>query len=178
MPAGSSQVARFIPETALLGRYAPDLTRDPVHVWLSKYHWLLPYHRRLPSARPGCCGRRSWTSSGRRYQHGAAGEPSSALRSACTLLLAGELGPPTCGGSAVLRRATTPATTGGLPFLPVVRDGTTITHAHPVSARHGLAWYEFDVNHYGILAFWKRWDSAKKVQIAKFDPADPKPAGM
>ncbi len=27
-------------ETALLGRYAPDLTRDPVHVWLSKYHWL------------------------------------------------------------------------------------------------------------------------------------------
>jgi fatty-acid desaturase len=27
-------------ETALLGRYAPDLTRDRVHVWLSKYHWL------------------------------------------------------------------------------------------------------------------------------------------
>jgi fatty-acid desaturase len=23
-------------------------------------------------------------------------------------------------------------------------------HAHPVSARHGLAWYEFDVNYYGI----------------------------
>src|SRR3984885_14757571 len=27
-------------ETALLGRYAPDLTRDPAQVWLSKYHWL------------------------------------------------------------------------------------------------------------------------------------------
>src|SRR6266581_8884126 len=27
-------------ETALLGRYAPDLTRDPVHVWLSKYHYV------------------------------------------------------------------------------------------------------------------------------------------
>src|SRR5882762_7346808 len=27
-------------ETALLGRYAPDLTRDRAHVWLSKYHWL------------------------------------------------------------------------------------------------------------------------------------------
>ena len=23
-------------------------------------------------------------------------------------------------------------------------------HAHPVSARHGLAWYEFDINYYGI----------------------------
>jgi fatty-acid desaturase len=27
-------------ETALLGRYAPDLTRDKGHVWLSKYHYL------------------------------------------------------------------------------------------------------------------------------------------
>src|ERR1039457_1862973 len=27
-------------ETALLGRYAPDLTRDKGHVWLSKFHWL------------------------------------------------------------------------------------------------------------------------------------------
>jgi stearoyl-CoA desaturase (delta-9 desaturase) len=23
-------------------------------------------------------------------------------------------------------------------------------HAHPVSARHGLVWYEFDLNYYGI----------------------------
>ncbi len=28
-------------------------------------------------------------------------------------------------------------------------------HAHPVSARHGLAWYEFDLNWYGISAL--RW---------------------
>src|ERR1700744_6009753 len=27
-------------ETALLGRYAPDLTRDRFQLWLSKYHWL------------------------------------------------------------------------------------------------------------------------------------------
>jgi stearoyl-CoA desaturase (delta-9 desaturase) len=27
-------------ETALLGRYAPDLTRDRGHVWLSRFHWL------------------------------------------------------------------------------------------------------------------------------------------
>jgi stearoyl-CoA desaturase (delta-9 desaturase) len=26
-------------------------------------------------------------------------------------------------------------------------------HAHPQSARHGLAWYEFDMNWYGIKAF-------------------------
>ena len=28
-------------------------------------------------------------------------------------------------------------------------------HAHPVSARHGLKWYEFDLNWYGIWAFKK-----------------------
>src|SRR5580698_5596811 len=27
-------------ETTLLGRYAPDLTRDKGHVWLSKFHWV------------------------------------------------------------------------------------------------------------------------------------------
>ena len=27
-------------ETALLARYAPDLAKDPVHRWLSRYHWL------------------------------------------------------------------------------------------------------------------------------------------
>ncbi len=62
-------------ETALLGRYAPDLTRDRVQVWLSKYHWLPLTHRRpfcrLRSARHSapaialsapsacCCGARS-----------------------------------------------------------------------------------------------------------------------
>jgi len=49
-------------------------------------------------------------------------------------------------------------------------------HAHPVSARHGLAWYELDINYYGIWAM-EKLGLAKKVQIAKFDHANPKPAG-
>ena len=49
-------------------------------------------------------------------------------------------------------------------------------HAHPVSARHGLAWYEFDINYYCIWLLSKI-GLAKKVQIAKFDPMNPKPAG-
>src|ERR1700754_226861 len=27
-------------QTIMLGRYAPDLTKDRFHVWLSKYHWV------------------------------------------------------------------------------------------------------------------------------------------
>jgi stearoyl-CoA desaturase (delta-9 desaturase) len=49
-------------------------------------------------------------------------------------------------------------------------------HAHPVSARHGLAWYEFDVNYYGIWVM-EKLGLAKRVQIAKFDPHNPRPAG-
>ncbi len=50
-------------------------------------------------------------------------------------------------------------------------------HAHPVSARHGLTWYEFDINYYGIWLLSKI-GLAEKIQIAKFDPKNPKPAGV
>ena len=50
-------------------------------------------------------------------------------------------------------------------------------HAHPVSARHGLRWYEIDPNFYGIWLLAKL-GLARKIQVAKFDPANPKPAGL
>jgi len=40
-------------------------------------------------------------------------------------------------------------------------------HANPVSARHGLAWYEFDPNYYGIWVL-KKLGLARRVRIAKF----------
>jgi stearoyl-CoA desaturase (delta-9 desaturase) len=50
-------------------------------------------------------------------------------------------------------------------------------HAHPVSARHGLAWYEFDPNWWGIWLLSKV-GLARKIQVAKYDKADPRPAGL
>ena len=50
-------------------------------------------------------------------------------------------------------------------------------HAHPVSARHGLAWYEIDPNFWGIWLLAKI-GLARKIQVAKFDRANPKPAGQ
>jgi stearoyl-CoA desaturase (delta-9 desaturase) len=49
-------------------------------------------------------------------------------------------------------------------------------HAFPVSARHGLAWYEFDPNYYGIWLL-KKLGLAKHVQIAKFTSRDPGETG-
>jgi stearoyl-CoA desaturase (delta-9 desaturase) len=39
-------------------------------------------------------------------------------------------------------------------------------HAHPASARHGLAWYEIDVTWYGIWAM-KKLGLIKKVRVAE-----------
>jgi len=46
-------------------------------------------------------------------------------------------------------------------------------HAHPVSARHGLAWYEIDPNFWGIWLLAKI-GLARKIQVAKFDKENPK----
>jgi stearoyl-CoA desaturase (delta-9 desaturase) len=42
--------------------------------------------------------------------------------------------------------------------------------AHPVSARHGLAWYEIDVNYYSILLLQKL-GLARHVKTASLKPA-------
>lgn len=47
-------------------------------------------------------------------------------------------------------------------------------HAHPISARHGLAWYEWDPNFYGIWLL-EKLGLATKVNRAQFDWHDPKP---
>jgi stearoyl-CoA desaturase (delta-9 desaturase) len=54
-------------------------------------------------------------------------------------------------------------------------------HAHPVSARHGLAWYELDLNWIGISTLRMlglAWDVkvAKLAQAVPYDEND-RPAG-
>lgn len=162
-------------ETALLGRYAPDLTRDPVHVWLSKYHW-------LPLTVAGFL----------QIALGAAlAAPGHRLVGAIGMVLWGTFFRVTLGLHATWlvnsathmwgkRRFETRDDSRNNWWVALLTGGEgwhNNHHAHPVSARHGLAWYEFDVNYYGIWLL-EKLGLAKKVQIAKFDPANPKPAGM
>ena len=48
-------------------------------------------------------------------------------------------------------------------------------HAHPVSARHGLTWYEIDTNWYCIWAL-KKLGLARHVYKVTLDNLPPKPA--
>ena len=161
-------------ETALLGRYAPDLTRDKVHVWLSKYHWVFltlagfaqlgigaalagPGHRLY-----GAVGMMLWGT----FLRVVVGLHATWFVNSATHLYGA-------------RRFETRDDSRNNWWVALLTGGEgwhNNHHAHPVSARHGLAWYEFDVNYYCIWVLSKL-GLARKVQIAKFDPLNPKPAG-
>jgi len=158
-------------ETALLGRYAPDLTRDRFHMWLSKYHWV------------------PLTVVGIGLMIG--GYIAGGVHLALSMVLWGIFLRVCLGLHATWlvnsathlwgkRRFETRDDSRNNWWVALLTGGEgwhNNHHAHPVSARHGLAWYEFDPNYYGIWLL-EKVGLAKKVQIAKFDPKNPKPAGM
>jgi stearoyl-CoA desaturase (delta-9 desaturase) len=157
-------------QTSALARYVPDLSRDRFYLWLSKFHW-------IPLVVSGALlFGLGWLSGG--------------WRSAVGMLLWGGFLRVTLGlhttwlvNSAThlwgSRRFETRDDSRNNWWVALVTGGEgwhNNHHAHPVSARHGLAWYEIDPNFYGIWLLAKL-GLAHKIQVAKFDQANPKPAG-
>jgi stearoyl-CoA desaturase (delta-9 desaturase) len=158
-------------ETALLGRYAPDLTKDKVHVWLSKYHYVPLVVSGLLQIAIGTWATGHFTGGLTMLLWGTflrvvVGLHATWLVNSATHLF----------GS---RRFETRDDSRNSWWVALLTGGEgwhNNHHAHPVSARHGLAWYEMDINYYCIWLL-SVIGLAEKVQIAKFDPKDPKPAG-
>ena len=158
-------------QTEVLARYSPDLGRDRFHVWLSKYHWLPITASGLLLLGGG------WLWGG--FVNGVA------------MVLWGVLLRVTLGLHATWmvnsathlwgsRRFETRDDSRNNWWVALLTGGEgwhNNHHAHPVSARHGLKWYEIDPNFWGIWILSKI-GLAKKIRVAKFDPADPKPAGQ
>lgn len=158
-------------ETAVLDRYAPDLARDRVHVWLSKYHW-------IPLTTLGAI-------------LFAAGALVGGWHAGLGLLFWGVFLRTTLGLHATWlvnsathmwgkRRFETRDDSRNNWWVALLTGGEgwhNNHHAHPVSARHGFAWYEVDINYYCIWML-EKIGLANKVQIAKFDASHPKPAGV
>jgi fatty-acid desaturase len=157
-------------ETAGLARYVPDLMKNRFHVWLSKYHW-------VPLTTLGVALFTIGTLTG-------------GLRSGIGLFLWGIFLRVTLGLHATWLVNSATHLHGGRRFE--TRDDSRNNwwvalltggegwhnnhHANPVSARHGLAWYEFDPNYYGIWVL-EKLGLAKKVQIAKFIRTSPGQTG-
>jgi len=154
-------------QTETLNRYAPDLGRDRFHVWLSKYHW-------IPLTASGALlFGLGWLTGG--------------AQNAVGLLLWGAFLRVTLGLHATWlvnsathlwgsRRFETRDDSRNNWWVALVTGGEgwhNNHHAHPVSARHGLAWYEIDPNYMGIWLLSKL-GLARGVQVAKFDRANPK----
>jgi fatty-acid desaturase len=130
--------------TAQLNRYVPDLSRIRFHVWISKFHW-------IPLAASGLVlFGLGWLTGG----------PQNAIG----MLLWGAFLRVTLGLHATWmvnsathmwgsRRFATRDRSRNNWWVALFTGGEgwhNNHHANPVSARHGLAWYEVDVNYWGI----------------------------
>lgn len=158
-------------QTEGLARYSPDLGRDRFHVWLSKYHWIpITLSGVLLLAGGWIWG--GWVNGVALVLWGVLLRVTLGLHATWLVNSATHL-----WGS---RRFETRDDSRNLWWVAMVSGGEgwhNNHHAHPVSARHGLAWYEIDPNY---ICIWllSKVGLARKIQIAKFDRNDPKPAGQ
>jgi fatty-acid desaturase len=124
-------------ETEALKKYAPDLTRERFYLWLNKYHW-------LPLTVVGLSlfafGGWPWILWGA-FLPVTIGLHVTWLVNSVTHLWG-------------RRRFSTSDDSRNNLWVALLTGGEgwhNNHHAFPVSARHGLAWYEVDFNYYGIF---------------------------
>ena len=119
-------------------RYAPDLLKDPVHVWLNHYFW-------LPLAVLGAVlfALGGWTM----LMWGVFFRVTVGLHATWLVNSATHL-----WGSRRFDVADDSTNSWWVALLTFGEGWHNNHHAHPRAARHGLAWYEVDVNWYGIRA--------------------------
>jgi len=158
-------------QTEILKRYSPDLVRDKFHVWLSKYHWL-PITVSGVLLLVGGWFWGGWKCALGMVLWGVFLRVTLGLHATWLVNSATHL-----WGS---RRFETRDDSRNSWWVALLTGGEgwhNNHHAHPVSARHGLKWYELDPNFWGIWLLSKV-GLAWKIRVAKYDPADPKPAGL
>jgi len=158
-------------ESTKLARYAPDLTRDKFHVFMSKYHWIS-----LVSVGALLFGFGAW------LDHGVMGGVKMVLWGIFLRVTLGLHATWLVNSATHLwgsRRFATRDDSRNNFWVALVTGGEgwhNNHHAHPVSAKHGLAWYEVDPNFY-LIWILSKLGLAKKIQVARYDKGNPKPAG-
>jgi stearoyl-CoA desaturase (delta-9 desaturase) len=141
-------------DTPLLTKYAPDLARDRFYVWLNDYHWvpmivlgaLLDAIGGFPFVLWGI------------FLRVVVGLHCTWLVNSATHMW----------GS---RRFETHDDSRNNWLIALITSGEgwhNNHHAHPTSARHGLAWYEFDLSWIQIKVL-RFFGIAKSVRVAKID---------
>jgi fatty-acid desaturase len=159
-------------KTSALARYVPDLARDRFHVWMSKYHWLT-----LVACGVVLFGLGAW------IDHGVMGGVKMVLWGVFLRVTLGLHATWLVNSATHIwgsRRFETRDDSRNSFWVALLTGGEgwhNNHHAHPVSARHGLAWYEVDPNFY-LIWMLSKFGLARKIQVARYDKSNPKPAGV
>src|ERR1700722_20090315 len=117
--------------------YVPELRKDKFHVWISKWHWTPLAIVGLAVFAIGGWSAVLWGI----FLRTVIGLHSTWLVNSATHMW----------GSRRFRTGDTSTNSFWVAMLTFGEGWHNNHHASPQSARHGLAWYEFDLNWYGIL---------------------------
>jgi len=157
-------------DTNTLARYVPDLAKDKFHVWITKYHYLPMIALGLALFALGGVPYVLWGICFRTI----VGLHATWLVNSATHVW----------GSRRFQTRDDSTNSWWVALFSFGEGWHNNHHAHPVSARHGLTWYEIDLNWYGIWALRKlglaydvhRYNLASKTQSPPI-PAVPVAAG-
>jgi stearoyl-CoA desaturase (delta-9 desaturase) len=148
-------------DAAVLARYVPDLSKDRFHVWLSNWHWLTNVVVGLGLLAYGGIPYVLWGI----FFRTTVGLHATWLVNSATHLW----------GSRRFKTKDDSTNNWWVALLTFGEGWHNNHHAHPTSARHGLAWYELDQNWIGIRALQLlglAWD----VKVAKIKQPLPEEA--
>ncbi|HTR48768.1 MAG TPA: fatty acid desaturase [Verrucomicrobiae bacterium] len=128
-------------DTKTLSRYVPDLAKDKFHVWITKYHYVPMVVVGLLLLAIGGIPYVLWGI----FFRTVLGLHATWLVNSATHLW----------GSRRFQTRDDSTNSWWVALFSFGEGWHNNHHAHPVSARHGLTWYEVDLNWYGIWALSK-----------------------
>ncbi len=135
----------------LLAKYAPDLAKDPFYLWLNDYHWVPSVLLAISLYVVGGLPFLLWAG----FFRIVFGLHATWLVNSATHMWGG-------------RRFATRDDSRNNWWVALISFGEgwhNNHHAHPTSARHGLAWYEFDPS-WLLIKVLKTLGLAKSIQVA------------
>ncbi|MDQ6698979.1 MAG: fatty acid desaturase [Acidobacteriota bacterium] len=147
--------------TKLMSRYAPDLAKDRFHVWINNYHYVPLVVLGLALLIFGGWSMLFWGV----FARVVIGLHATWLVNSATHMWG-------------KRRFTTRDDSRNNWWVALLTFGEgwhNNHHAHPTSARHGLAWYELDITWIHIRLL-QRLGLAKSVQVARTDSVEQREA--
>lgn len=137
--------------------YIPDLRKDKFHVWISKWHWLPISVLGIIIFAVGGIQYLMWGI----FLRTVVGLHATWLVNSATHMW----------GSQRFLTGDTSKNSFWVAMLTFGEGWHNNHHAHPQSAKHGIAWYEFDMNWMGISAL-RMLGLAWDIKLPKLKPAE------